>query len=73
MRKNPYYRGEPTDHFDGKRFFNTPAESEHTFSDLLRWRFEERARAPWPARVKDGPPDHPPERVFGARLRLSYI
>ncbi|MGO9428065.1 MBL fold metallo-hydrolase [Rhodoblastus sp.] len=73
MRKNPYYRGPRSDHFDGLRFFNTPVERENGLADVLRWRFEERYRAPWPARIDRPPPDRPPERVAGASLRLSYI
>ncbi|MGO9942250.1 MAG: hypothetical protein ACLPIC_05675, partial [Rhodoblastus sp.] len=63
MRKNPYYRGPRSDHFDGLRFFNTPVERENGLADVLRWRFEERYRAPWPARIDRPPPDRPPERV----------
>ena len=73
MRKNPYYRGERSDHFDGKRFFNPPCDKEHSLADVLRWRFEERERAPWPNKVKSLPPDRPPEKVEGPILRLSYI
>ncbi len=73
MRKNPYYSGPRSDHFDGLRFFNTPPAEEHGFADMMRWRFEERRRAPWPNRVKGLPQDRPPERVEGAKLRLSYI
>jgi L-ascorbate metabolism protein UlaG (beta-lactamase superfamily) len=73
MRRNPYYRGEQNDHFDGLRFFNPSAEADPTFADVLRWRFEKRDRAPWPDRIAQPPSDRPPERVFGASLRLSYI
>src|SRR5450631_2396279 len=73
MRRNPYYSGPSSDHFDGARFFNTPGGGDKSFGDVLRWRFEERTRAPWPKRVKNGPRDRPPEKVDGAALRLSYI
>jgi L-ascorbate metabolism protein UlaG (beta-lactamase superfamily) len=73
MRKNPYYNGPPSDHFDGARFFNSPRAHENSFADILRWRFEERQRAAWLRSVKSLATDKPPERVDGAALRLSYI
>jgi len=74
MRKrNPYYSGPPSDHFDGLRFFNTPRADENGLKDVLRWRFEERKRAVWPQSVKSLAPDKPPQRVYGSALRLSYI
>jgi len=73
MRKNPYYHGPRSDHFDGTRFFNTPAGDDTSFAEVLRWRFEERHRAPWPKTVKNPLSDQPPQRVEGASLRLSYI
>ncbi len=73
MRKNPYYSGPPSDHFDGARFFNTPRAHETGFADLLRWRFEERQRTAWPRSVKSLATDKPPQRVYGSTLRLSYI
>jgi L-ascorbate metabolism protein UlaG (beta-lactamase superfamily) len=73
MRKNPYYSGPPSDHFDGVRFFTTPRAKENGFADILRWRFEERQRAEWPASVKALLTDTPPQRVEGATLRLSYV
>ncbi len=73
MRKNPYYNGPRSDHFDGARFFNTPSGRETNFADLLRWRFEERKKAPWPNRVKKLPADRPPEKIEGPALRLSYV
>ncbi len=73
MRKNPYYSGPRSDHFDGLRFFNRARERESTFADLLRWRFEERKRPPWPRRVKRLPLDRPPARIDAGALRLTYI
>ena len=48
---NPYYSGQPSDHFDGLRFFNPDQpESDRGFGDLLRWKLGERPAA-WPSSV----------------------
>ncbi len=47
MRRNPYYQGPASDHFDGLRFFNPDHPStDHGLRDLLRWRFGETPE-PW--------------------------
>ena len=48
---NPYYSGQPSDHFDGLRFFNPDQPgSDRGFGDLLRWKLGERPAA-WPSSV----------------------
>ena len=46
---NRYYRGPPSDHFDGHRFFNPRhPNTDRTLLELLRWRFGgERATGPY--------------------------
>jgi hypothetical protein len=35
--KNPYYSGQPNDHFDGLRFFNpNHPDTDRSFADILR-------------------------------------
>jgi L-ascorbate metabolism protein UlaG (beta-lactamase superfamily) len=41
----------PSDHFNGKTFFNPGKESERGLIDLLRWKLTSRA-TPWPERVE---------------------
>jgi L-ascorbate metabolism protein UlaG (beta-lactamase superfamily) len=48
-RPNPYYSGPPSDHFDGKLFYNPEGIPPGRLSDLLRWRFG-KGRSKWPAR-----------------------
>jgi L-ascorbate metabolism protein UlaG (beta-lactamase superfamily) len=49
--KNPYYSGQPNDHFDGLRFFNpNHPDTDRSFADILRWKLRERAAA-WPRSV----------------------
>lgn len=68
-RRNPYYTGPVTDHFDGSRFLN-PGEpdTDRTLGDMLRWR---RAAPdnPWPASVPVAPAV-PDARVAGLRVTM---
>jgi len=50
MRRNPYYAGPASDHFDGTRFFNPGGAAPLGLRALLRWR-RETQRAPWPRAV----------------------
>lgn len=45
---NPYYSGPPSDHFDGRIFFNPEGIPPRPFTDLLRWQFGG-GRAKWPS------------------------
>lgn len=48
---NPYYSGQPSDHFDGLRFFNPDhPDTDRSLRDLLRWKLKETA-ARWPRLV----------------------
>ncbi|QIK77686.1 hypothetical protein G7077_00900 [Sphingomonas piscis] len=68
-KRNPYYQGPPSDHFDGVRFFN-PGEpaTDRSLMDVLRWRRTSR-RAHWPARVPVTP-TIPDKRVDGIRVTM---
>ena len=70
--RNRYYAGPPTDHFDGTRFFNPGHPDPKGFGDLLRWQFSG-AREEWPASAPSPHRDHPPPRVEGAELRISFV
>lgn len=48
---NRYYSGPPSDHFDGRRFFNPGhSDTDRSVLDLVRWKLKERA-AVWPRSV----------------------
>ncbi|MDY8109271.1 MBL fold metallo-hydrolase [Fulvimarina sp. 2208YS6-2-32] len=71
---NPYYGGPPSDHFDGRLFFNPAGDEPSGFSDLLRWKLGG-GRADWPSRWPQPaltPPDTP-ERLTGNALRVTMI
>jgi L-ascorbate metabolism protein UlaG (beta-lactamase superfamily) len=67
-RRNPYYAGPPSDHFDGLRF-HSPVEPPGKGLLELAWMFAGKARRRWPALEAVPDRDVPPERV--AHLRLS--
>jgi L-ascorbate metabolism protein UlaG (beta-lactamase superfamily) len=55
MPHNPYYSGDPSDHFDGLRFFNPgQAGTDRSLGDMWRWQ-SANARARWPAQVAVAP------------------
>jgi L-ascorbate metabolism protein UlaG (beta-lactamase superfamily) len=50
VKRNCYYSGPISDHFDGVRFFNSaPVTRDKNVRDLLRWYLTSRP-APWPTR-----------------------
>jgi L-ascorbate metabolism protein UlaG (beta-lactamase superfamily) len=67
--RNPYYKGPPSDHFEGKRFYNPPGPATDTsLADLLRWQLGER-KARWPSRVAVTP-SRPEPRAEGIRITM---
>jgi L-ascorbate metabolism protein UlaG (beta-lactamase superfamily) len=70
--RNPHYDGPVSDHFDGTRFFDPHGMAPKNLSDLLRWRLAG-SGVPWPASAPSPFHDHPPARVEGRRLRISFV
>jgi L-ascorbate metabolism protein UlaG (beta-lactamase superfamily) len=71
-RRNAYYRGPPSEHFDGVRFFNPDGVRPKGPGAFLKWQFATPAEA-WPASFPSPfPPDRPPARfeAEGARIVL---
>src|SRR5271170_2144116 len=73
MARNPYYSGPPSDHFDGLRFFAPGGAKDKNLRDIARWAREARKRVAWPKDLAPVNKDHPPERVHGRALRVSFI
>ncbi|RFB98946.1 hypothetical protein B5K08_04740 [Rhizobium leguminosarum bv. trifolii] len=72
-RRNPYYTGPVSDHFDGTYFFNPDGIEPLGFSDLLRWQFGG-GRARWPKSVPSPYPAAKPDpRVNGGDLRVTMV
>ncbi|MEC9343998.1 MAG: hypothetical protein VYD64_09140, partial [Pseudomonadota bacterium] len=67
-RRNPYYQGPVSDHFDGITFFNPGGVEPGNIRDLARWQLAN-GRAKWPKHWPS--PFHgvrPEPRVGGDRL-----
>ena len=67
-----YYVGPPSDHFDGRRFFNPAGPIGKDLADVLAWAWK-RAPARWPESVPLAAADHPPQRVTGTDLRVTFV
>lgn len=68
---NSYYQGPISDHFDGKKFFNSWNPMPDRFLDFLKWRLTA-DRGFWPEEV-EVTQTKPPQRVFGTELRVTYV
>ncbi len=68
----PYYKGAISDHFDGRLFFNPWNPYLNSFLNLIRWKITAQP-APWPKHVKNSFADHPPQKVEGSHLRISFV
>lgn len=63
LRRPPLYSGPPSDHFDGRRFFNPGGQKPSGFRDLIRWQMGG-GRARWPKRAASAhAPARPSERA----------
>ncbi len=70
---NRYYDGPPSDHFDGRRFFNPGGTEPAGLGSLLRWQFGG-GRSRWPAAWPPAPtPTTPDKRVEGDALRVTMV
>lgn len=67
-----YHNGPPSDHYDGRRFFNPGKPHDKNFASFLKWKFTAE-RGPWPEYRELPAYDRPPARVGGGELRLSFI
>jgi len=72
-RRNPYYQGPVSDHFDGTHFFNPGGIEPLGFRDLMRWQFGG-GRDRWPKAVPSPfQPAKPDPRVGGDDLRVTMV
>lgn len=73
LRRNPYFDGPASDHFDGRVFFNPDGRPPGRFVDLLKWQFGG-GRAKWPAAWPSPFPSAKPKpRVSGSGLRVTMV
>src|SRR3954470_17358218 len=69
-KRNPYYTGPVSDHFDGLRFRNVAGEPEtdRSLGEVLRWR-RSAPKTPWPTSLPIVPAV-PDARVAGLRVTM---
>ncbi|HEX8215340.1 MAG TPA: MBL fold metallo-hydrolase [Allosphingosinicella sp.] len=67
-----YHRGEPSDHYDGKRFFNPGFAEYHSDPKRFINRVLGAERTPWPESVPVRQ-SVPPRRVEGEEMRVTWI
>jgi L-ascorbate metabolism protein UlaG (beta-lactamase superfamily) len=73
-RRIKTYSGPPTDHFDGRYFFDPEGVPPKSIREVFRWQFGgDRKRTKWPAWVPSPHADTPPPRITGEKARLSFI
>ena len=64
----------PSDHFDGRIFFDPDGVPPKKLSEVLRWQFgRDRTRAVWPEWAPSPYADTPPARVEGDTARLAFV
>jgi L-ascorbate metabolism protein UlaG (beta-lactamase superfamily) len=68
----PGYDGPPSDHFDGRCFFNPDATAGRSFKDLLRWQ-RTADRKPWPRQVDNRLRPALPATLEQGRIALTFI
>ena len=68
---SPLYQEPPSDHFNGKRFFNAEP-TEHGFGKMLKWLWEMKTVG-WPDWIEDQAQPKPLEWVTQDHLRATYI
>ena len=71
LRTNRYYRGPPSDHFDGTHFFIAGGAPDKTRADLFR--LIRTPFAAWPREVANPAPAPVSPRVEGGALRVTSI
>ena len=67
----PKYKGEASDHFDGKQFLNYGGIKANELSKLLRWGFN-RKPDPWPDYINEEPGPPPPQRVSKG-VKITFV
>jgi L-ascorbate metabolism protein UlaG (beta-lactamase superfamily) len=72
-RRNRYYAGPPSDHFDGTAFFNPGRPWGKSLAALLRWHLARQGKEAWPDRWPAAVAPRPQRRVDGDRLVVTAV
>jgi L-ascorbate metabolism protein UlaG (beta-lactamase superfamily) len=71
---NSPYAGPPSDHFDGRQFFDPDGVPPKSLRDVFRWKFgRDQQRQTWPKWAPSPHADTPPQRIDGDKVRLSFV
>jgi L-ascorbate metabolism protein UlaG (beta-lactamase superfamily) len=68
----PRHDGPPSEHFDGRRFFNDPPVSKG-FLEFMRWRLTREPSDEWQVDLVPPEAPVPPARVHGDALRVTFV
>ena len=68
----PGHLGPPSDHFDGRSFFNSNASTGRSFWDFLRWRFTSKSK-PWPKWVENRATPALPVQLETGQTALTFV
>ncbi len=72
-KTNPYYTGPVSDHYNGLSFFNPEGAAPGSFTNLLKWKFQEE-RAEWPDEYPSPYANAKPQaKVDGADIKVTMI
>jgi L-ascorbate metabolism protein UlaG (beta-lactamase superfamily) len=72
IRGGPGHEGPPSDHFDGRHFFNPDAPTGRSFGDFLRWQRTAK-RKPWPVWVENRAHPAVPTHLSEGQVALTFI
>lgn len=66
------HQGPPSDHFDGRRFFNPFGVAPKSLWEVLKWQFAN-SKAPWPKSVGDVISSPLPKQIQDKQVALTFI
>jgi L-ascorbate metabolism protein UlaG (beta-lactamase superfamily) len=69
----PKYKGEKSDHFDGKKFFNPNGMNAKEFQDVIKWQSKKREKGVWQSTTDFQHGEKPTPSVSAGNLRVTYI
>jgi L-ascorbate metabolism protein UlaG (beta-lactamase superfamily) len=72
LRGGPGHQGAPSDHFDGRLFFNPDSSAGRSFRDLLRWRRTARSK-PWPEWVANRATPALPTSLDPGQIAVTFV
>lgn len=70
----PRHKGETSDHFDGKKFFNPNGHNARNFSDVIKWQSDTHRKRPiWQPVENPSLGEKPTPSVSDGHVRVTFI